>query len=132
MTSCAKHSSDGKPLSRTEIESWKNDEDILKSLQGTWVMTNDEYYGKRKFKFEGKTGRSWKMESGSNEWKDDGKITFDYTTKYEFNTKMNQGAEYSITYDTDLGSITFDVNVISGLFVKSDRYTYGISLERID
>ena len=53
---CAKTESK-KGLECSEISTWNNEEDIIKSIQGTWVMEQDDYYGKRKFQFNGKNGK---------------------------------------------------------------------------
>ena len=127
---CAKTESK-KGLECSEISTWNNEEDIIKSIQGTWVMKQDDYYGKRKFQFNGKNGKSWKMEPNSNVWVEDKSFKFRYSEKYEFNTKMNQGPEYLLNFETELGSYTFEINCISGFFVPSDRFTYGVSLLKL-
>ena len=132
LTGCNnKATNEGTGLKCSEIQSWKNDEDIINSIQGTWEMKNDDYYGRRRFQFTGKNGKSWKKEPNSNVWVEDESFKFRYSEKYEFNTKMNQGNEYLLNFETGLGSYTFEVNCVSGLFVPSDRYTYGVSLLKI-
>jgi hypothetical protein len=134
MTACNNgkaKSNDNTGLKCSEIQSWKNDDDIIKSIQGTWEMEHDDYYGKRKFQFNGKTGKSWVMEPNTNQWKEDGSLKFRYIEKYENATKMNQGPEYLMNFETELGSFTFEVNCVSGFFVPSDRFTYGVSLIKV-
>lgn len=124
--------SNNKPLTCVTIQSWKNDQDIINSLQGTWVMENEDYYGKRKFEFSGNSGRCWKMESGSREWKEEGSISFESSSRYDSNTKRNLGTEYTLSYKGPVGWFSFDVDCVSGISVSSERYTYGISLLKID
>ena len=119
-------------LACEEIQSWKSDQDIINSLQGTWVMENDDYYGKRKFLFSGNSGRCWKMESGSSQWREEGTISFESSSRYDHNTRRNQGTEYVLSYKGPIGWFTFDVDCISGIAVPTDRSTYGISLVKIN
>lgn len=120
------------PLACETIKSWKSDQDIINSLQGTWVMENEDYYGKRKFQFSGNSGTCWKMDNGSNEWKEEGSITFESSSRYDSNTKRNVGTEYILSYKGPIGWFSFDVDCVSGISVPSERYTYGISLLKID
>ena len=121
-----------KPLACDVIQSWNGEQDILNSLQGTWVMENEDYYGKRKFQFSGNSGKCWKMEKGTDEWKDEGNISFDYSKKYENTSERNQGAEYEVAYKSEVGWFTFKIDCVSGIYMPSDRYTYGISLLKIE
>ena len=121
-----------KELSCEEIKSWESDDDIINSIQGTWVMDNVDYYGKRKFQFTGRTGRCWIMRNDSDEWVDDGTLEFEYSKKYDFNTKRNLGTEYAFSFKGNIGSFPFEADCVSGFFVPSDRYTYGIALLKVD
>jgi len=123
---------ENKPLDCDTIQSWKSDQDIVNSLQGTWVMEQEDYYGKRKFQFSGNSGKCWIMEKGSNVWKEQGPIVFEESTQYKYNTKRNVGTEYILSYKGPIGWFTFDVDCISGISTPSERYTYGISLLKTD
>ncbi|TRW21465.1 hypothetical protein FMM05_20150 [Flavobacterium zepuense] len=115
-----------------EIQSWKSEADIIKSLQGTWEMDHDEYYGKRRFQFSGRSGKSWIMRKGSNRWEDDGVINFEYYKTYEHNTQRNYGTEYYISYDAELGSISFEADCIIGLGTTAGGVEHGMTMHKID
>ncbi|WP_277017314.1 hypothetical protein [Flavobacterium lindanitolerans] len=123
---------ENKPLGCEIIQLWKSDQDIVNSLQGTWVMEHEDYYGKRKFEFSGNSGKCWIMEKGGNVWKEQGTIIFEESTRYDHNTKRNVGTEYILSYKAPIGWFSFDVDCIAGISVPSERYTYGISLLRIE
>lgn len=116
------------PFSCGIMEKWSSDDDVFNALQGTWVMENEDYYGSYKIQFTGRGGHRWKKEAGGSEWVDGGDLKLFEIKKYEHTTKMNQGPEYLVRYDSDLGTMSFDINCISGLTIASDRYPqYGIA-----
>lgn len=116
------------PFTCGVMDKWSSDDDVINALQGTWVMENEDYYGKYKIQFSGHGGSIWKMDAGGTDWIDKGTVSLSEIKKYDNATKMNQGAEYYITYDVNVGSMSFDINCISGLTIASDRYPeYGIA-----
>ncbi|WP_296143390.1 hypothetical protein [uncultured Flavobacterium sp.] len=116
------------PFGCSTMKNWSSDEDVINALKGTWVMENEDYYGKYKIQFSGRTAFAWKMEEGGNEWKDYGNLYFEEIKKYEHVTKMNQGPEYLISFKSPIGTMKFEINCIGGLVMPSDRYkNYGIA-----
>lgn len=116
------------PFSCSAMDKFTSDSDVINALAGTWVMENEDYYGKYKIQFSGNSATVWKMDAGTTEWKDHGNMTLEEVKKYVHITKMNQGPEYHISYDAEIGSMSFDINCIGGLTIASDRFPeYGIS-----
>lgn len=116
------------PFTCGVMDKWSSEDDVINALQGIWVMENEDYYGKYKIQFSGRGGNIWKMDAGSTDWIDKGTVSLSEIKKYDNVTKMNQGAEYYLTYDVNVGSMSFDINCISGLTIASDRYPqYGIA-----